>query len=283
MVPPFIAYYGMITQNMTMLNEAYNQIKLYRNYLHDTNKTANNLWKHIVLGNDTLDPGHWSTGNGWVAAGMLRVLGTIKYSQYANRMKNQQTDLTNWIKEVQDGMYHFVVRVVGLPRSDLANMTYCQRDDGLFYNYADDNSTFIDASSAALMASTVYRMSLITNTHTHLPNAEKSRKALSSPSSNSTASNSSSLENMAHFTSDGWLTPVVNPDSFGDEGEHSPEGQAFVVEMHAAWRDWVENGSVGANGSNKSAEAPSKIQLGILGVFISSIITGLFGTSDDSS
>jgi hypothetical protein len=48
-------------------------------------------------------------GNGWAAAGMLRVLGTIKNSQYAHSMKNEQTDLTNWVKEIQGGMYGVLV------------------------------------------------------------------------------------------------------------------------------------------------------------------------------
>jgi rhamnogalacturonyl hydrolase YesR len=64
MVPPFLAYYGVLTSNTTLITEAYNQIKLYRNYLRDT--SANNLWKHIVLGTDPSDApndeGHWSTG-----------------------------------------------------------------------------------------------------------------------------------------------------------------------------------------------------------------------------
>lgn len=106
MVPPFIAYYGVVTQNRSMVEEAYTQVKLYRNYLRDSSK--NNIWKHIVMGENP-DPGHWSTGNGWAAGGMLRVLGTIQNSQYANSMKNEQKDLTNWIKEIQDGMYQFLV------------------------------------------------------------------------------------------------------------------------------------------------------------------------------
>lgn len=60
MVPPFLAYYGVMTQNETILNEAYTQISLYRSYLRDT--TASNLWKHIQLGQTGIDNGHWSTG-----------------------------------------------------------------------------------------------------------------------------------------------------------------------------------------------------------------------------
>jgi hypothetical protein len=39
----------------------------------------------------------------------------------------------------------------------------------------------------------------------------------------------------------------VNPEDFSQEGSHSPEGQAFVLLLDAAWRDWVAGGSVGAN------------------------------------
>ena len=44
---------------------------------------------------------------------------------------------------------------------------------------------------------------------------------------------------MLHFTSDGWLTPVVDPYDFSDQGQTSPEGQAFILAMQAAWRDWA--------------------------------------------
>jgi rhamnogalacturonyl hydrolase YesR len=59
MVPPFLAYYGMITSNTTVLEEAYTQIKLYRNYLRDP---STGLWRHVVLGEDGQDPGLWATG-----------------------------------------------------------------------------------------------------------------------------------------------------------------------------------------------------------------------------
>ena len=44
-------------------------------------------------------------GNGWAAAGMLRVLGTIAHSKFAGQMKQEQTDLANWVQEIHDGMY----------------------------------------------------------------------------------------------------------------------------------------------------------------------------------
>ncbi len=42
----------------------------------------------------------------------------------------------------------------------------------------------------------------------------------------------------------GWLTNATNPYTFSEqlaEGEHSPEGQAFVLLLHAAWRVFVQS------------------------------------------
>ncbi|KAG6336425.1 hypothetical protein ID866_2668 [Astraeus odoratus] len=250
MVPPFLAYYGVLTGNQSLVQEAYNQISLYRKYLRDS--SANNIWKHIQLGSYGTDNGHWSAGNSWAAAGMLRVLSTIKQSEFAGSMTTQQRHLANWVQEIHDGMYLHL------------------DSSGLFHNYADNSTTFLDASSTALLASTVYRLSLLWGVHKHLPVAEFSRKALSAPAGSTvnistsagplatSTSTSSALSasstaggtpGMLHFTSDGWLTPVVNPYMYTNEGQQSPEGQAFVLAMQAAWRDWVEDGSKGANSS----------------------------------
>ncbi|KAJ7709893.1 Six-hairpin glycosidase-like protein [Mycena rosella] len=260
MVPPFLAYYGVLTGNTTLINEAYNQIKLYRNYLRDPK--TDNLWKHILLGNDTSDSandeGHWSTGNGWAAAGMLRVLATMKNSPYSKTFSNQQKDLASWVKEIHTAMF--------------ANLD----STNIFTNYADQpiNTTgmFYDTASTSLLASTVYRVSLLWNDHSHLPNAEKCRQALfaSGPSGTSSSSSPSSapasatspaaspsatvapLTDLSHFTNDGWLTPVVNPHQFGIQGQDSPEGQAFVLSLQAAYSEWVAGGSVGANAGRRT-------------------------------
>ncbi|KAJ7273725.1 Six-hairpin glycosidase-like protein [Mycena haematopus] len=299
MVPPFLAYYSVLTGNTTLLNEAYNQIKLYRSYLLDS--SAKNLWKHIVLGNDTQDAvndeGHWSTGNGWAAAGMLRVIATMKNSPYSKDFSSQQKDLASWVKEIHTAMF--------------ANLD----STNIFTNYADQPIStagmFYDTASTTLIASTVYRAALLLNDHSHLPNAEKCRQALFASSSSSssaalqrrdTTSNSNSishtssgsasssasssavsssvhisgsssvsasstaplaspsatiapLPNLAHFTDDGWLTPVVNPHQFGVEGSDSPEGEAFVLELQAAYNEWVAVGSPGKNAARRTASA----------------------------
>lgn len=81
MVPPFLAYYGVIsseccplcsflhchlnpaplpplTDNASLVQEAYDQCRLYRQYLR-TPETG--LWRHIVFGENP-DPGLWATG-----------------------------------------------------------------------------------------------------------------------------------------------------------------------------------------------------------------------------
>ncbi|KDQ58245.1 hypothetical protein JAAARDRAFT_155953 [Jaapia argillacea MUCL 33604] len=227
MVPPFLAYYGVTSGNRTVVEEAYNQVKLYRNYLRDA--SAGGLWKHVVLGSGQ-DLGHWSTGNGWAAAGMLRVLATIQRSSFANGMKNEQIDLANWVREIHGAMYSHL------------------QPNNLFKNYADSNTSFDDAASTALLAATVYRLANLWGTHTYIPEAERCRQTLSAPANSSMPNNGSPL---AHFTQDMWLTPVVDPYNVGQQGTQSPESLAFVIEMQSAWRDWIQSGSKGANGGGR--------------------------------
>ena len=51
-------------------------------------------------------------GNGWAAMGMLRVLGTMKHSQFSGSFKKQMKDLGNWAFEIQQAMYPQLVRSV---------------------------------------------------------------------------------------------------------------------------------------------------------------------------
>lgn len=65
---------------------------------------------------------------------------------------------------------------------------------------------------------------------------------------------------MNHFTTDGYLSPVVNPDSYGVQGNVSAEGQAFIIELQSAWRDWVLDGAKGANGASPTASKVTAFQ-----------------------
>jgi hypothetical protein len=205
MVPPFLAYYGVLTSNRTLVEEAYTQIKLYRDILRDT--SAGGLWKHVVLGSSGQDPGHWATGHGWAAQGMLRVANTIRNSRFNHVFRSEQRDLAHWAQEIHTAVYPY------------------QRPDALFMNWVDQPDSFVDGASAALLAASVYRYSLFTEDYgyKHLTNAEATRRV---------------LVNNTNLDEDGWLFPVVNPRSWGSPGEHSPEGQAFVLMLHTAYEDW---------------------------------------------
>lgn len=43
----------------------------------------------------------------------------------------------------------------------------------------------------------------------------------------------------------------MNPYSYTTQGSDSPEGQAFILEMQAAWRDWEAGGAKGANSARE--------------------------------
>ncbi|GAA5907634.1 hypothetical protein JCM5296_000836, partial [Sporobolomyces johnsonii] len=55
----FLAYTGALNSNATLLQTAYDQCRLYRQYLLDPAGTG--LWRHIVLGSAP-DAGLWATG-----------------------------------------------------------------------------------------------------------------------------------------------------------------------------------------------------------------------------
>lgn len=82
----------------------------------------------------------------------------------------------------------------------------------------------------------MYRLALLASVHDHIAQADASRTTLFAQSSNG---------GYVHFDGDGWLTPVVNPYAYHEQGEKSPEGQAFVLQLHAAYRDYAEAGQKG--------------------------------------
>ena len=106
MVPPFLAYYGALNNNQSLLQQAYTQCSLYRGAL----RQSSGLWAHIVQGTGTSDPGLWLTGNAWAAYGMTRVLATIKQSSFASSMSSQTGDLQNWIAEILGAAKPYMVR-----------------------------------------------------------------------------------------------------------------------------------------------------------------------------
>ncbi len=148
------------------------------------------------------------TGNGWAAAGITRVYATIKHSPYAAQYEDELEDLANWATDILEHAFDEV------------------RSTNLLPNVfgVDPGATFSDGGASALLASVAYRLAalgVIPDDGSLINTAEKIRLAVE-----------------AGVGSDGWLSPVSDPLTFTDKGSQSPEAQAFVLLMEAAWVDW---------------------------------------------
>ncbi|KAJ4477455.1 hypothetical protein J3R30DRAFT_220920 [Lentinula aciculospora] len=226
MAPPFLAYYAADTYNSSLLRSAVDQCGFYGQALQSNASSSvsyHGLWEHIV-GPQSADFGLWGTGNGWATAGMTRVLATVMNapSLVTYGWKDEAvSNLTSWIQEIVDG-------AMGAPMVD-----------GLLRNYLNDTSSdglgFGDISSSSLIASVAYRMAVLqpqTFGSAYIQWAEGIRTTLAG---NDTAGN-------PHVTSNGTVTPAVNPLNWYDTAPYtagSPEGNNFVVLMYAAWRDCI--------------------------------------------
>lgn len=203
MVPPVLAYYGALLEDpdeqWKYLNMAYQQIRAYRETLRDDN----GLWKHVV-GGPWEDAGHWSTGQGWAAAGILRVYQTIAKSSSRATMEWALPDLCDWAQEIVTAVWQH------------------QQADGSLTNYLDRDGSFQEMSSTALMAAVTYRLALITDATVHIPAADKAFALVKQK-----------------IDDQGKLQNVVNPYEFSTPYyDVSPEGQAMVLMLQAAYRDY---------------------------------------------
>ncbi|KAI5474874.1 hypothetical protein MNV49_002318 [Pseudohyphozyma bogoriensis] len=199
MAPPFLAYQGVLTKNLTLLTEAYNQCYSYRQVLYNSKY---GLWEHVLLG-DWQDAGVWGTGNAWAAAGMTRVLATIQHSVYTSQCTAQMTNLTNWINEILTNAFSHASSANLLPN---------------YYSY----TTFTDTASSALLAATALRMALLgRGLAANTAKALLIRDAVN-----------------AKVGGDGWLQGAVDPLNWTNQTSQSPESEAFVLLLQAAYRDY---------------------------------------------
>ncbi|KAG8747900.1 hypothetical protein FRC10_010519 [Ceratobasidium sp. 414] len=244
MVPPFLAYYGALHNNPTVLAEAFNQIRTYRNNLRVDSQTG--LWRHIQLGINT-DMGHWSSGCGWAASGMMRVLATVTSSSFSSTYANERADLAVWIAEVLTSAWAYQ-----LPNGTLYNYPDLSSPTSSTPNFLiSPSSAFSDASGTALLAATTYRLAShivknpnITFTNTTgatttqsladiLARSGYSVRSLLEPAGKARQAVAASVDPLT-----GWLQNVANPWSYSQRGAASPEGQAFILMLEAAARDW---------------------------------------------
>ncbi|KAG0144316.1 hypothetical protein CROQUDRAFT_724086 [Cronartium quercuum f. sp. fusiforme G11] len=221
MVPPFLAWTGAISSDFSILENSYRQCLLYRKRLIDPNGSG--TWRHI-LGGSWNETGLWSTGNGWAAMGMMRVRQTMEAvsdPDLKHKLSGMKADLEKWMCEIIAGAFKFQ-----------------SATSKLLPNYYDKKptDTFDEVSGTALIAATAYRLVTLNPEHTqNLPMAQidQSRKKILQ-------------EHIDPKT--GGVSPVVPPLEWlakkpfdGTEGKQSPEGQAFVIFLHLAWKNSVSS------------------------------------------
>jgi len=209
MAPPFIAYYGALTNNISLLFTAKQQVGLYRDVLRDA--YVDNLWHHILLGSGT-DPSLWATGIAWTASGGTRVLQTMAKSRCALGLIGDMWELAGWITEILTGVWkHQDFKTGGVP------------------NHVNNPTDFLDSSSTAMYAAATYRLAVITGNCAMVYNAEKAFDYIATK-----------------IAPDGRLQQTVDPLNWDVIGTQSPEGQAFVLLLQAAYRDyesWKNSGA----------------------------------------
>ncbi|KAI6044736.1 hypothetical protein EDC04DRAFT_2889417 [Pisolithus marmoratus] len=223
---PFIAYYGAVKNNGTLLQIAYDQCRLYRDALlvdgpHLVNfglisttmiplrglmKAFGLLVLQSISAFCACRP-NYHAGNGWAALGMLRVAVTIQKSSFCSSMTSQVADLLSWVKEILDGEF----AALG--------------SDNLIPDYLTDGPNFGDASSSAALASVAYRVTKL------YPDQ------FGSNYTNSAANVRDAV--LGGITNLGVVSPVVNPLVWNETGLLSTEAQGFTLMMMSAWRDWI--------------------------------------------
>ncbi|KAF8189382.1 hypothetical protein BJ912DRAFT_1143160 [Pholiota molesta] len=158
---PFLAYYGVATNNATILKTAADQCVLYQQALvanttatdpsppttHPVN--ASGLWTHI-LGPVSDDPGIWSTGNAWAAAGTMRVLATL--------IKAPRSLFSAQGPATQAWRLEAIIDLTDIVRSILDGAINASPDQGLLRNYMDDQTWFGEISGSSMLASVAYRL-----------------------------------------------------------------------------------------------------------------------------
>ncbi|KAF8996265.1 hypothetical protein BDQ17DRAFT_1392082 [Cyathus striatus] len=168
--PPIPRILRADQSDSTLLEQSVLQCALYREILQNSTSIPG-AWMHII-GPESQDTGLWSSGNGWAAAGMTRVLATITKAPFSPHFHG-----TKWIKEILDAAR-------AAPLND----------------------------SFSLLASVIYRMAVLQPDvfgAEYIAWADSIRFGIVTPADN---------------------TPFTSG---------SPEGQAFVVLMYAAWRDCI--------------------------------------------
>ena len=192
--------------NQTLLQLAYDQLRLYREALLQPNGMVAHIYD--VSNNSFSDGSSWATGNGWATAGMLRVIACIAQSSHASAMLQQQADLFGWTASILDAAY-----------------TYADANTGLVRNHINETESFLDAAGSMLIAYSTFRLaSMAANSDQHVDAAEKIYSTVQGR-----------LDPFGHF----FDIQTADALTFSEPGPTSPEALAFALLLAAAREFWI--------------------------------------------
>ncbi len=140
------------------------------------------------------DPAFWGGGCGWTAAGITQVIRSLPPEHVAERVK-----LSAMLKDLVDSCISY------------------QREDGLFHDYVNDPSTYVETNLASMLAYAIYesvRGGWLPTSYLH--HADKMRNAVRTK-----------IDRL------GFVQGVAGAPSFNKPGI-STEGQAFFILMEAS-------------------------------------------------
>lgn len=186
MAPPFLAVAGHP-------DEAVRQVDGFRQLLWDPKA---HLYAHMwdEARNAYARADHWGVGNGWAAAGLVRVIAALP-----DAMEDERQRLIGYLREVIDGC--------------LAHA----RPDGLFHDVVDDPSTFVETNLSQMLAYAIYRaVDAGWLPEPYLVSADRMREA--------------ARDKVDRY---GLVRGVCSAPRFDRPGT-APEGQAFFILMEAA-------------------------------------------------
>ena len=223
MVPPFLAYYAVAVKDVAYMRAAIDQCIAYHGVLCTRSEDIDQgLWHHIA-GPRNADAGYWSTSNGWVAAGLARVLAALMSWAPTRGWCREAVKLQAMIQEVVDGV---IVTDEG------------RRQQSLLPNYLHANGEhwFGEVSGTALLASVVYRMAVLD------PSRFVAKCGRADVSYVDWADNKRMAVYACVDQVSGIATPAVNPLKHTQRTPltgGSPEGQSFVILLWSAHRDYM--------------------------------------------
>lgn len=168
----------------------------------------------------------WGVGNGWVCAGIVRVLRSIQI----------HIDSAPWARSWLHTDSIGLQRVLHVHTILLSLLDAClihQRADGLFHNVVDDVTTFVEVGLSQILAATLYRLlELNRSERLGLPLLDVDRKARYERAAD--AMWAVAREKVDRY---GFVRDVCGSPRFNMPGT-AAEGQAWGILMEVARGDW---------------------------------------------